>query len=72
MERRPTEEAMHHYYEDAWFDPSVIELLEDRVGPSRPPVHDEKSLAVSFRPLWTLAGLLAIQVALLALAVWLG
>lgn len=64
---------MRRYSEDRWPDPCVMELLfEERVGPIKPLSYNEELQAASFRPLWTLVGVLAIQFALMAFAVWLG
>jgi hypothetical protein len=64
---------MYRYFEDRWPDPCVAQLLlEERGGPIRQLSYHEELHAVSFRPLWTLVGVLAIQLALIAFAVWLG
>jgi hypothetical protein len=63
---------MHRYFEDRWTDPCVAELLlEERGGPIRQLSRQEELHAVSLRPLWTLVGVLAIQLALFALVLWL-
>jgi hypothetical protein len=64
---------MYRYSEAKWLDPSTTELmLETTIGPIPALTYCEELQAASFRPVWTLAGVLAIQFALVALAVWLG
>jgi hypothetical protein len=64
---------MYRHSEARWLDPSMIDLvLEAGAGPIRPITYNEESPAVSFRPVWTLVGVLAIQLALIAFVVWLG